>query len=525
MAAPDKSARYDRQLRLWAENGQRALENTRIALIGGNAVGSETLKNLVLPGIGSYTIIDELEVSEADTGVNFFVDVDSVGQSRAKCVCEYLQELNSDVDGKYIAESVTSLLDNDQGQFIRDFDMVLVADLDTTALLRLSSILWAARIPLVIVSAMGFMGYLRIALPEHTVVESHPESISDLRLDVPWPELSKLAETIELEKMNDNEHTHVPFILLLLHYMQVWKDQHDGRAPSTFAEKTKFKALIRSGMRNDDEDNFEEAINNVWRACSTTNINADVLNLLEDPAARNLTSETTKFWFLTRAVSDFVKATGLLPLCGDVPDMKSDTTTYINLQQIYRAKAKADIASVKKYLQTHLSNHHRSIDQIPDQEIAVFCKHAAFLKVLRYRSLKQEFESPRLKLLHDAVTDPDSPIHYYLAKRDANVHKHNHGTYPGGTSFDMSATAQPTTLLKQIIETNDIKDGTGVVEATHEAVQELARAGSGVLHNVASFMGGITAQEIIKIITKQYIPINNTVIFDGVKSVTAVYEL
>jgi len=58
----------------------------------------------VRPGIGQYTIVDPHEVTEEDTGVNFFVDGASVGQSRAKVCCEMLQELNTDVRGNYIAE-------------------------------------------------------------------------------------------------------------------------------------------------------------------------------------------------------------------------------------------------------------------------------------------------------------------------------------------------------------------------------------------------------------------------------------
>ena len=48
----DKEKKYDRQLRLWAANGQRALEDAHILLLnsGSGTVGIETLKNLVLPG-------------------------------------------------------------------------------------------------------------------------------------------------------------------------------------------------------------------------------------------------------------------------------------------------------------------------------------------------------------------------------------------------------------------------------------------------------------------------------------------
>lgn len=39
------------------------------------------------------------------------------------------------------------------------------------------------------------------------------------------------------------------------------------------------------------------------------------------------------------------------------------------------------------------------------------------------------------------------------------------------------------------------------------------------------FSGGCVAQEIIKLITKQYIPINNTFIYNAITSETAVYKL
>ena len=68
MATTDK---YDRQLRLWGAAGQRALGNTMVVLLGSSACGTETLKNLVLPGVGSFLVVDDGDdgvVSSADNG-------------------------------------------------------------------------------------------------------------------------------------------------------------------------------------------------------------------------------------------------------------------------------------------------------------------------------------------------------------------------------------------------------------------------------------------------------------------------
>lgn len=44
------------------------------------------------------------------------------------------------------------------------------------------------------------------------------------------------------------------------------------------------------------------------------------------------------------------------------------------------------------------------------------------------------------------------------------------------------------------------------------------RAGFAVLPTTAAFVGGIVAQEAIKLVTNQYIPLDNTVVIDLVKS-------
>ena len=99
-----KEKKYDRQLRLWAAAGQQALEESHILLLndGPGVVGIETLKNLVLPGIGNFTIVDERNVEEEDLGVNFFLSEESLGRSRAEETCRYLRELNPEVNGHAI---------------------------------------------------------------------------------------------------------------------------------------------------------------------------------------------------------------------------------------------------------------------------------------------------------------------------------------------------------------------------------------------------------------------------------------
>jgi len=49
-------------------------------------------------------------------------------------------------------------------------------------------------------------------VPEHCVIESKPESeVHDLRLNNPWPELAAAARAVDLNALDETEHSHVPY--------------------------------------------------------------------------------------------------------------------------------------------------------------------------------------------------------------------------------------------------------------------------------------------------------------------------
>ncbi len=76
-----------------------------------------------------------------------------------------------------------------------------------------------------------------------------------------------------------------------------------------------------------------------------------------------------------------------------------------------------------------------------------------------------------------------------------------------------------------LAEVAKVVPGANEKERIVNAAQEVARAEGGELHNIAALTGGMVAQEMIKIITKQYIPIDNTCIFDGIASRCQVLSL
>lgn len=122
--------------------------------------------------------------------------------------------------------------------------------------------------PLVAIHSAGLFSYFRASLPGiFPIVDTHPDeaSTTDLRLLSPWPELREFAAqmTKDLDTMDNHEHGHIPYVVLLLQYLEQWKNAH-GEYPKNYAEKTEFRKAVADGSRRDNpeggEENFDEAV-------------------------------------------------------------------------------------------------------------------------------------------------------------------------------------------------------------------------------------------------------------------------
>ena len=83
------------------------------------------------------------------------------------------------------------------------------------------------------------------------------------------------------------------------------------------------------------------------------------------------------FWIIADAIKAFHTKHGVLPLPGSVPDMKAQSAVYVQIQNLYKTKARQDTAEVLETVRAH--PHGASIDK---QEVETFCKNAAFIKLI-----------------------------------------------------------------------------------------------------------------------------------------------
>lgn len=518
----EKDKRYDRQLRLWGNHGQAALESAHVCLLNATATGTEILKNLVLPGVGSFTIVDKAKVTTPDLGKNFFVSVDHIGTSRAETTVRLLLQLNG-VKGDYIDEDIEDIL-RINPDFFSPFTLVIATGLSHVTLSKISSLLWKSSTPLLVARSYGLLGFIRIALPHHEVIESHPDNYhEDLRLDCPFPGLEKYMESIDLNAVDDTKHSNVPFLVILYKYLQKWRESHDGKIPKNYREKEEFKKTIRDGIRCStegvplDEENFDEAVQNVNSLIIPYKIPGSVQEILNDPSCTSITPESNNFWLLARALREFVTNEGLgkLPLRGSIPDMTASSDMYIELCRVYQAQAQEDVKAVASYLGQLLLSIGKPVNYISEHDIKQFCRNSAFLRVLQYRSIPEELIMPNQVTLGFQLENSESNLVYYVLLCAAEQFYEMYQVYPGdgegGMEMDVvqMKSIVVTLLQKWQLPTSSIRD---------DYITEFCRYGAGEIHSVAAFIGGIAAQEVIKIITHQFVPLNNTFIYNAATS-------
>ncbi|KAI0045934.1 hypothetical protein FA95DRAFT_1560626 [Auriscalpium vulgare] len=541
---PDnKTRRYDRQLRLWAASGQTALEQARVLLISASALSTSTLKNLVLPGVGHFTILDSALTTPADIGNNFFLDPDaSLGRHRADEAVRLLLELNEGVEGVADTSDIESVLAQGPSYFSA-FTLVIAVNLPQSIIERLSPLLWDIPTgpPLIVVRSAGFLAEFFIQFHDHDVIESHSETAPSLRVDKPFPELLNHALQLDLKNMDPTDHGHIPYVVILVRALEDWKREH-GAPPSTYAEKRAFKESVMKMQRHQDEENFEEAAANAYRAYTSSTIPSSVQALFDTlPPPDTPLDGQRHFSILLSALRAFTsEPPHVLPLSATLPDMKSDTENYVALQNIYRRRADEERAVFRQLVRD------AGGADIPAEVVDLFCKNAhaiAGLKGARWGDLDTDREklvsrlqtAPREMATHIALSALSAwlslnPITQTHANGNANASAQN-----AASLAPPLPTAEALLAIVQGVVGIDVELGKEVHDAVGEAyvsphsawrsthhLHDSARAPTADLPNVAAFMGGLIAQEAIKMITKQYVPVNGHCVIDLVDTWTGI---
>ncbi|XXQ29703.1 NEDD8-activating enzyme E1 regulatory subunit [Plasmodiophora brassicae] len=560
--------KFDRQIRLWGYHGQAALESAHVLVLGSGPIASEFVKNLIIANVGGFTIVDGATTSEGDSGNNFFVEPAQIGHPRAEATAFLLSELNPDRNIQAVVRDPVAWINACAGnpvgperQCLKQAKLVLASQLPLAAAARLCDVMFPMKIPLMFVRGFGLIGYLRIAIEEHAIMESHSESDrTDLFIHQDqigsgtFPELASFLSGFDLTTSDPHALSHIPFPAILYQLGRQWVQSH-GTLPRSASEIAQFKALISSHDRLNSA-NFEEALRYYHYATRDPSLRIDsrVTGVLRDPRAddSNLSPQTEPFWILVNALNRFVsgEGRGFLPVSPSLPDMTADTQTYVALKALYQGKAERDRDAVLRHVHDRLDSLKMSHDTIPDALVELFVRNCRTLDVCRMRSLgcdlgpaiddvaravvcealdeeQQARDDVSSSMASDEMEGEDPPalppndIHWYIAIKCADVFLSRHGRYPGDAN-DIGGDVKETESIAR-----DIFKSIGVPadRINVDTLEELTRFGSSAMHNTSAFMGGLAAQEALKVLTQQYVPFNNTCIWNGVHATLARWSL
>jgi amyloid beta precursor protein binding protein 1 len=137
-------------------------------------------------------------------------------------------------------------------------------------------------------------------------------------------------------------------------------------------------------------------------------------------------------------------------------------------------------------------------------------------------------------------TDPSqTPLLWWIALRACDAFYDRHQHYPGKHDQELALEADANEVYNCMLE---IVHSLGLVDGdennTSELIKdyildkvkgkdmarEVVRYDEAEIHTIAAVVGGVASQEAVKLITGQYVPIDDTYVYNGIASTAGVYR-
>ena len=141
-------------------------------------------------------------------------------------------------------------------------------------------------------------------------------------------------------------------------------------------------------------ENYDDARHWASQCYFPPRIDRDVQQVLDDPKAKTLNENSTNFWILVRGLKDYMEneGAGFLPCSTNIPDLTMDSKSYVKLKSIYKDRAKRDLDLITKYVCKRLEELKRDKASIASELIDRFVKNVRSLKVVRTKSIEDEYK-------------------------------------------------------------------------------------------------------------------------------------
>lgn len=493
------SQRFDRQIRLWGSNGQKKINDANICLIGDYSLATwqEVAKNLVLSGIRNITVIstiNDIQIENIENKSNIklkgFIPSDNI--------FNYLKQLSSnniiinqlnlsystltkDIKNyNWSKHNVICLIDNFHDIFYNIF-FNSINDYYSFNLLP----------PIISSYVIGEIAMIKLKIFENLFIfETHPNYKNPiLRLDYPWPELKDFLNNSadilsNFNNLNSDSISDYPFVCILYTILRDYFLTNNNNNISNGNQNINIKKIKENidtfyskfKISNLQDINYSESKRFAYLAFTDLTINDKVYemacigeNILSNfdykKYKKSIDNYNLKILILLKALRIFMDSAENIinnikwyPLSRDLSDMDASTKLYHKLKNIYKQKGLEDQRFLRKILQKHDNFHFNQIN-VDNDLIETFCSNIPNIVLIKPIDPPHNDQKLYLDILY---------YHYPHLK-------------PLNYTFSESFLQQSNSKIVSLF----------------------------------ALVGSITSNEVIKLITHHYIPINNTLLLEN----------
>ncbi|GAV54863.1 hypothetical protein ZYGR_0AS01860 [Zygosaccharomyces rouxii] len=460
--------RFDRQLRLWGGFGHELLTNGQICFIverRDDPLLLEVQRHLLLAGISRYLVFhSDRQYAPSKNGFAFINEH------------QELRTLNPEIEPYWEFLPWSRI----QTQTFTDTSVIVLINCRNAHMLQeLSNKRESSRnFPPVLVTAVNYpLAYTYLWLKEiHFVVTTNPEYVvSDLRVNEPWDEFLQYTKYLDFCKLREEELAEIPYPLILSKALGA-----TSRDERPLHQKLDDYYLKYSPQALSDS-NYRQAKRYARQVNRTSEFGRqrvqELLHRLEGYQHSNWHDFVNgRLMALCQALGRFLDRYHQLPLPSEFPDMEAGTQIYNDLKMIYQKKARRDCETMEAIL-TQLG-----FPDFPKMLVKKFCDNINYWT-----------------LLEPTVSEPSVPGIYsstvlmrYADEQEATESEHEKK------------------LLKNLLNLAEGSYDSGTLVSSFPAT---------------AFLGGVVAQEVVKLVTHQYIPIDNTFVYDLISDESSTIKL
>lgn len=157
--------RYQRQITLLSEEGQKSLRRARVLVAGVGGLGTIVAAYLAAAGVGFLRLADNDRVEISNLNRQLLFQPDDIGREKAVAATEKLHNLNPEIQ----IEGINKTIDDETAdELIKDVDLIVDALDNFTTRFILNSVAFTRRLPLIHGAVRGFFGQATTLIPGKT---------------------------------------------------------------------------------------------------------------------------------------------------------------------------------------------------------------------------------------------------------------------------------------------------------------------------------------------------------------------